>query len=195
MHPSEPNPPSGTDDCLVAAAQAGNAEAFDQLVDRHLDSIHAFVAFKLPVPHVVDELTQETFVFAFHHLHEFTAGSNVRAWLRAIATQKVRAELERYHREERNRLAYAEQRAVDRALGDLDSERSGELEALEDCLQRVPENLRNLLHLKYHEDNSSAEIARRLERTLAWVHTTLCRLRQQLRECLERKLKSQPYPP
>lgn len=180
---------------LVAAVQAGDARAFDPLVERHLDAIHAFVALKLPVPHLVDEITHETFVFAFHHIHEFAPGTHVRAWLRAIAINKVRAEIERYHREKRNRLAYAEERDLDRALGHLEEPSSGELEALEECLRRIPENLRNLLYSKYYEEESSPEIARRLQRSLAWVRTTLCRVRQQLRECVGRKLKSQPSPP
>jgi DNA-directed RNA polymerase specialized sigma24 family protein len=64
---------------LVAAVQAGDVHAFDPLVERHLDAIHAFVALKLPVPHLVDELTHDTFVFAFRHIAEFTAGTSFRA--------------------------------------------------------------------------------------------------------------------
>ncbi len=182
-----------TDDTqLVAAVQAGDAHAFDPLVERHLDAIHAFVALKLPVPHLVDEITHDTFVFAFRGIAGFTAGTSFRAWLRAIAANKVRAEIERYCREESNRLAYAERRALDEALTEVNPSDSRELEALQDCLKSIPDHLRNVLHLRYHEENSSEEIAGQLERSLAWVRTTLCRIRQQLRDCIERKLKTQP---
>jgi RNA polymerase sigma-70 factor, ECF subfamily len=177
---------------LVAAVQAGDAHAFDPLVERHLDAIHAFVALKLPVPHLVDEITHDTFVFAFRGIAGFTAGTSFRAWLRAIAANKVRAEIERYCREERNRLAYAERRGLDEALTEASSTDSKELEALQDCLKAIPEPLRNVLHLRYHEENSSDQIAGQLDRSLAWVRTTLCRVRQQLRDCIERKLKTQP---
>jgi len=66
------------------------------------------------------------------------------------------------------------------------------VEALHECLESVPDSLRTLLHLKYHDERSSEEIAGRLERSLAWVRTTLCRVRQQLRDCIERKVKAQP---
>ena len=177
---------------LVAAVQSGELHAFEPLVERHMDAIHAFVALKLPVPHLVDELTHETFVFAFRHISKFDAGTSFRAWLRAIAANKIRAEIERYCREERNRLAYADRRALEEALAETTPADSRELEALNDCLKAVPDPLRTLLHLKYHDDSSSEEIARRLERSVAWVRTTLCRLRQQLRDCIDRKLKSQP---
>ena len=66
------------------------------------------------------------------------------------------------------------------------------LEALRECLETVPQNVRALLNLRYHDENSSAEIAQRLQRSLAWVRTTLCRVRQQLRQCVEKKLAAKP---
>lgn len=178
---------------MVAAVQAGKVHEFDTLVGRHLDAIHAFVALKLPVPHLVDEITHETFVFAFRRISEFTAGTSFRAWLRAIAANKVRAEIERYRREERNRLAFAERYALDEASRETaDPHVTRELEALNDCLRTVPEHFQTLLNLRYREENSSEQIASRLGRSLAWVRTTLCRVRQQLRDCIERKLKIQP---
>jgi RNA polymerase sigma-70 factor (ECF subfamily) len=192
---SQPSPTAvgPTEDTqLVAAVQAGDAHAFDPLVERHLDAIHAFIALKLPVPHLVDEITHETFVFAFRTIAKFTTDTSFRAWLRAIAANKVRAEIERYYREERNRLAYSERRAIEDALHETSPQDSREVEVLNDCLKEVPEKLRTLLNLKYHDESSSEEIARSLERSVSWVRTTLCRVRQQLRECIERKLKGQP---
>ena len=180
---NEPN-----DLALVEAIQRGDTQALGQLVHRHLDHLHAFISLRLPVPHLVDEITHETFVFAYHHIHEFTAGTAVRAWLRAIASNKIRAEIERYCRDERNRLHYAEHRQIEIALSESDTETSREVEALNQCLEKVPPDQRELLTLKYHDEHSTADIARRVQRSLAWVRTTLCRLRQELRECLKRTI-------
>jgi RNA polymerase sigma-70 factor (ECF subfamily) len=194
MTPAPPiaNGPTG-DDLLVTAVQAGDIHSFDLLVERHLDAVHAFVALKLPVAHLVDEITHEAFVFAFRRIAEFTPGTSFRAWLRAIAANKIRAETERFAREERNRLAYAEQRALDEALAEpAGPPDSRELDALQDCLHAIPGHSRQLLDLRYREEHPSEQIASRLGRSLAWVRTTLCRLRQQLRDCIERKLKALP---
>lgn len=179
------------DSPLVAAVQSGDSTPYGTLIERHLDALHAFVSLKLPVPHLVSEIAHETFVFAFHHINEFTAGTSFRAWLRAIAANKIRAELTRHAREENNRLHYAERQALEEALADANPSDFKELEALETCLGRLPEHLRHLLSLRYQNDHSSEQIARRLTRSLAWVRTTLCRVRQQLRECIERQLKGQ----
>jgi DNA-directed RNA polymerase specialized sigma24 family protein len=49
------------DAALVEAVQRGDAHAFELLVDHHLDHLHAFISLRLPVPHLVDEITHETF--------------------------------------------------------------------------------------------------------------------------------------
>src|ERR1051326_9372301 len=93
-----------TDDrSLIEAVQRGSLDSFEPLVERHLDHLHYFVSLKLPVPHLVDEITHDTFVFAFHHIGDFTPGTPFRSWLRAIAANKIYAEIERYCREERTR--------------------------------------------------------------------------------------------
>ena len=173
---------------LVEAVQRGEFQAFESLLDRHLDHVHAFISIKLPVPHLADELAHETFVFAFRHIHEFTTGTAFRAWLRAIAFNKVRAEIERYCREEANKLGYAEHRLVESALNELDAEGARDVEALNGCLEKTPAEMRELLTEKYHDEHSTEEIAKRLDRSLAWVRTSLCRVRQQLRECIEKTL-------
>jgi RNA polymerase sigma-70 factor (ECF subfamily) len=184
----EPHITEPTDEALVQAVQRGGLDAFAPLLDRHLDHVHAFVSVRLPLEHLADEITHETFVFAFHHIHEFQPGTAFRSWLRAVAANKVRAEIERYCREERNRLSYAEHRLVELSATSPELQGSDEAEALSRCLEQVPEPGRTLLALRYHDGHPIADIAQRLGRSLAWARTTLCRLRQQLKECVESRL-------
>lgn len=177
------------DTALVRAVQSSEPRAFEPLVDRHLEHVHAFVALRLPVAHLVDEITHETFVSAFRMMHRFTAGTNLHGWLRTIAANLVRKELGRYHREQENLLGYAERREIELALAEEDELTSREAEALRECLERVPPAMRTLLDLKYHDGCKSEEIGSRLQRNMAWVRTTLFRVREQLRECIESKLE------
>lgn len=184
---------SGTigDDSLVEAVRRDDTGAFAPLLDRHLGRVHAFIALKLPVPHLVDEIAHETFVFAYRNLDRFTPGTSLPAWLRAIAANKVRAEIERYCRERSNRLGYAEHRLIELAASTPDEDASREAEAMRFCLEEVPSNLRELLRMKYGARCSADEMARRLSRSAAWVRTTLFRVRQQLRACIETRLKEE----
>src|SRR5437867_13049046 len=97
------------DATLVREIQQGNPSVFDQLLDRHLHHVRAFLALKAPVGHLVDELTHETFVFAFRNIREFTSGTSFQAWLRAIAWNLLRAEIQRFSREQANQARFAAQ--------------------------------------------------------------------------------------
>lgn len=176
------------DTALVLAVQRGEVRAFEPLVDRHLRHVHALVALRLPVPHLVDEITHETFVSAFHMMDRFTAGTNLHGWLRTIAGNLVRKELARYHREESNKLGYEALREIELAMGEDHENVSREAEALRECLDRVPANVRSLLDLRYRDDFTSEVIAGRLQKTAAWVRVTLHRVREQLRGCIETRL-------
>lgn len=187
--PTEAANPDLTEAALIRAVQAGDAAAFEPLVDTHLDSLRAFIALKLPVAHLVDELAHETFVFAFRNLAGFTAGTSFRAWLRAIAANLIRAELQRYAREQQNQFNYARARELERSLmtGPGAGE-SAEVEHLRDCVAGLPPHLKELVELKYTQDESIESIATKLTRTENAVWQALFRLRTQLKQCVEVKL-------
>ena len=178
----------GEDDICVQAVQRGDHQAFEPLLDRHLQHVRAFLALKAPIPQLVDELAHETFVFAFRNLEKFTPGTSFRAWLRAIAWNLLRAEIQRFSREQANQARYAAQDLDEWMRQPAEAQTSREVEHLEECVRQIPAPMKELLALKYHEDCSSDEIAKRLDRSLAWVRTVLFRLRQQLKECIEAKL-------
>lgn len=187
--PTEAANPDLTEAALIRAVQAGDAAAFEPLVDTHLDSLRAFIALKLPVAHLVDELAHETLVFAFRNLAGFTAGTSFRAWLRAIAANVIRAELQRYAREQQNQFNYARARELERSLmtGPGAGE-SAEVEHLRDCVAGLPPHLKELVELKYTQDESIESIAAKLTRTENAVWQALFRLRTQLKQCVEGKL-------
>jgi RNA polymerase sigma-70 factor (ECF subfamily) len=59
--------------------------------------------------------------------------------------------------------------------------------ALRNCVQKLPENLRSLLSLRYGEQQSLAQIAQKLGRGLSATSMALHRIRQLLLECVQRE--------
>ena len=175
-------------DRLVHAAQGGDHDAFAELLDAHLPHVRTFLALKAPVPQLVDELAHDTFVFAFRHLDEFKPGTSFRAWVRAIAWNLLRAEVQRYAREQVNQEKFTAWQLAEWETSATDSTPSAEAEHLHDCLAQLDGPLRELITLKYRDDHSTESIAARLKRSLVWVRVSLFRVRQQLRECIEAKL-------
>lgn len=75
---------------LVARAQAGNVEAFGEIYDRYMPTVHRFVWYRTNDRHLTEDLTAETFVRAFKRIKSFTwQGRDFGAWLSTIARHLV----------------------------------------------------------------------------------------------------------
>ena len=189
MNSLRPNLELADEDALVLKVQRGDLQAFEPLVDKHLPHVRAFIALRTPAAHLVDEVAHETFVHAFRNIHEFAAGTSLANWLRAIAWNLLRAEILRFSREQANHVRYAQARRLELVESHSDLSKSREAEFLEQCVEQLPDSMRELLTLKYHSEHSSEEIAQQLKRSTAWVWTMLFRVRQQLKECIAGKLR------
>ena len=175
---------------LVTRIQAGDLSAYEELLNNHSSRLRAFIAMKLPIPHLIDEIAHETFVFAHRHILDFEAGTDFGKWIRAIAYNLVRKETLRHKRLSNNREKFMEHYLLEQAgKGDMSPE-SPMVIFLEECLRKLPENQRSLLEHKYKLSESSREIAGAFQQSEAWVRTTLCRVRTALRTCIEQKLSA-----
>jgi len=72
------------DDALVRETLAGDLAAFEALVDRHEAVVHR-VAARVVGREEAEDVTQETFLRAYHRLHRFRGESAFRSWLLRIA--------------------------------------------------------------------------------------------------------------
>jgi RNA polymerase sigma-70 factor (ECF subfamily) len=177
---------------LVIRVQQGDLAAFERLLNLHSSHLRAFVAMKLPIPHLIDEIAHETFVFSHRHIMDFTAGTDFGKWLRAIAFNLIRKETLRHQRLAKNQDKFLEHHFIQQSgLGDLSPELPLVI-FLEECLARLPEQQRKLLEHKYTLAESSREIASAFHQSEAWVRTTLCRVRTTLRQCIETKIAGSP---
>lgn len=181
-----------TEDDFVVRVQGGDLSAFEGLLDLHSSHLRAFVAMKLPVPHLVDEIAHEAFVFAHRHILDFKPGTDFGKWLRAIAFNLIRKETLRHQRLSRNREKFLEHHLVQESVKGEFSPDLPAVALLEECLARLPEQQRRLLERKYTLSESSREIADAFGQSEAWVRTTLCRVRTALRRCIEHKLNGAP---
>ena len=73
-----------SDDQLVALAVAGDIRAFERLVERHRDTVYR-VAARVAGDDDADDVTQDTFLRAYHRLDRYRGGGAFRAWVLQIA--------------------------------------------------------------------------------------------------------------
>jgi RNA polymerase sigma-70 factor (ECF subfamily) len=148
-----------------------------------------------------EEALQETAGFICTRWRDFRPGTDFRAWARAIARNLLKETLRKRSRArrdaERARLA-----AMDRAAGPVDEAEwesasgcaRGERDALAHCLDQLPADVRRLVDLRYTDRWSCQRIAERLGRSLEAVYKTLSRVRFQLRDCIEARVRGGTAP-
>jgi RNA polymerase sigma-70 factor, ECF subfamily len=142
---------------------------------------------------VADDLFQDLAVAILEHAERYHSEvGDFDAWVRGIARN-----LWRNHARRQKALSPLEA-AVEVLVHDVsseadaheDEERQRWLTNLRLCLERLPEQGRQVLTWRYHDRLPSLEIAQRLKRNRGAVDTALCRLRGLLLHCLKSNQKA-----
>jgi RNA polymerase sigma-70 factor (ECF subfamily) len=178
------------EDELIRAVQAGDLGDFEELIHRHSAHLRAFVAMRLPIAHLIDEIAHETFVFAYRHILDFEAGTDFGKWLRAIAFNLIRQETLKHQRVAKHHERYLEHCLVQSSAKSGFRSEDPVIAYLEECVDALPDGQRSLLRMKYRLSQSSRDMAQALGQSEAWVRTTLCRVRSALRDCIEAKAET-----
>ncbi len=78
---------------LIGAAQAGDADAFRRLIERHQDPIFDLCLRMLGSSQDAEDVAQETFLAFFRHIREYKSDHKVSNWLYTIALNRCRRQL------------------------------------------------------------------------------------------------------
>lgn len=185
---STPDPGAGldADTPLIERTLEGDLRAFEQLVARHQDIVYR-VAARIVGPEHAEDVSQDTFLRAFHRLQKFRGESSFRTWLLQITHNAALDELARM-----NRRRLADEQPQDPIDEDASRQPATELEQRE-RQQRLQRKLglmrpeyRGLLVLRDLEGLSYNEIADILDMPLGSVKGRLHRARDELIELLRR---------
>jgi RNA polymerase sigma-70 factor (ECF subfamily) len=170
---------------VVARVLAGDVDAFGTLVLRHELGIRAYMAVRLDDPHEAEDLAQEVFLIAFRKLADFDVSRPMSAWLRGIASNVLR---NRLRKREPAQAPIPE--ILEEGAARMEEDRGGGpiAQALERCLEHLEPRARELVERRYGRGDSVGDICRDLQRQHSSVTMALHRIRQQLRQCVERRL-------
>lgn len=82
--------PTESDAELASRAQAGDRDAFNQLIVRYKRPLHGFIRRYIGNDDDAYDLLQDTFISAWVSLHRYDPQKSLPTWLRAIALNKCR---------------------------------------------------------------------------------------------------------
>jgi RNA polymerase sigma-70 factor (ECF subfamily) len=75
---------------LIQQIRAGNADAWEQLIDAYEGRLAAFVRARVNDPHAVEDVVQETFLGFLRSLPHYDDSRNLESYLFTIAAHKIR---------------------------------------------------------------------------------------------------------
>ena len=174
----------------MTEARAARDELFADLVKEHQVSLRVFARSLGVESGWVDDLAQDTFVVAYREMDSYDPGRDFGKWLRGIARNLVRNELRKQGRHRRILHESLSQHLLDLAENEKDREVDvTQLSALRDCVEQLPRKSRELVRSRYFEGWDATILADKFEMKAATVRQTLLRIRRQLYQCVNQRVK------
>jgi RNA polymerase sigma-70 factor (ECF subfamily) len=182
---------------LLRLAQRGDLDAFNRIVLAHQTRAYNVALRILGDGEAASDATQEAVLSAYRSLRSFRGGS-FRAWLLRIVTNACYDELRRRKRRptmpledltaepEDGAPQFEEWLASESDGPERLSERSELVRAIQNCLDRLPDEFRIVAVLADVQGCDYDEVSIAIGKPLGTVKSRLARARARLRDCLQR---------
>jgi RNA polymerase sigma-70 factor (ECF subfamily) len=154
---------------------------------KHQAELKALIGSLVRDRHAREDVFQEVALTLWEKFADYDPRRPFGAWARGVAAKKI---LQRWERDGRFPLPFAPEalQAVLDAYERTEAAAPARNDALERCLEDLPEKSRRLLVLRYEHSLGLAEIAGQVGSTLDAVHKALSRIRTRLQVCVEQRM-------
>ena len=162
-------------------------ESFISLLSKHGGMLRGMIRNGVRGQTEVDEVMQRVSLIAWKKFGQLNDPSGFPKWAATIA----RFELMKFRRERaRDRLQFNDtvtEMLMTESIEETEI-RDHRIHLLEECLNELPEDRRELLMQRYKSEASTKELAKLIGRTPEALYQMMSRLRMTLLLCVERKL-------
>ncbi len=167
---------------VVERCRNGDERAWQELVDATADDVFRMAVSFTRHRAEAEDLTQEVFLKLWQNLHRYVADSSFRAWAFRVA-RNLFVDAYRRSREQR-RATWVDPEFLETLPGGEDPHTSAvrhqRLEMARSALERLPEELSQLIMLRDFADWSYEELAEELAIPVGTVKSRLNRARRDL---------------
>jgi RNA polymerase sigma-70 factor (ECF subfamily) len=166
----------------ILCARAGDTDAFTRLVEAYQTPVYNLAYRMLGNSVEAEDAAQETFIRVYTRLHTYDEGRKFSSWLLSIASHYC---IDRLRRRRMKLLSLEDVAFTGHMASDVDRPEEivarDEKEAqIRQLLDKLPEDYRAAVVLRYWYDFSYKEIARMLDTTESAIKSRLFRARQKL---------------
>jgi RNA polymerase sigma-70 factor (ECF subfamily) len=167
-----------------------NRDSFLRLFLKSQGSLHGFAVSRGIPPDSAGDVVQEVAIVLWEKFSTFAEGTDFKAWAFAIA----RNEVKRFRRKSRRTSRVLSLDA--HTLESLEKLETQDHEGLADykasslarCVDRLGDDSRRLVELRYGDGHAFKRIAKILRTTSRALRVRVCRIRHWLRECVTREM-------
>ena len=169
------------------SANAALTDEFIRELTNMQSRLYGFIFKRLMNPDCTQEVLQETNLVLCRKHNDYQSGSNFPAWSFQIAHFQI--------------LAFCQRRSRERLIFDDDvleymvieepseaSRTTKRIQALENCLQKLPSNHRKLIAARYSKHGNVKAVAKLIGKTPNAISKLLQRTRASLMTCIEKNL-------
>lgn len=163
----------------------GDASAFDALYHAHCRRVKGYLLRSGFSSNDADDLTQETFLRVYRSLHTFDPDrGKFRYWLSTIAKNVARKQWARRAQPDSFDPELAEEMFAGTDNPHHDAADAEELAALSDCIGKLPDQLQQVVHLRFVQGLTTRGVAAEMGMAEATVRLRLQTARGLLSRCL-----------
>jgi RNA polymerase sigma-70 factor (ECF subfamily) len=145
-------------DSLASRLRAGDRAAASELVDTYHEQIYLFMRRLGHDRQASEDLTQESFFNAWHHIGQLKDGKALNGWLYRIASNVSKLHWRKHKHKEVIGIEGLEMPQSDKGEPEK-MEHNEQLEHLKDAVERLPIKLRETIILHYMQQLTIAEAA------------------------------------
>lgn len=187
---------AGEEGDLIRKILGGRPDLFGDLITPHLAPLLRMLKATVGGYAEVDDIVQQTTLKAFTHLEQFRFEASFRTWLIRIGLNEARQWQRKWASSRFLALDVStlpELKVADEGHSPLvEYQRTETIVRLRAAVASLPERYRLIIHLRYFEDLSLSEVARRLGLTMPAVKTRHLRARRKMATFLAGPNQSSP---
>lgn len=156
-------------------------------------AIRAFVRRLVPMRSDADDIFQDTSIVLWEKFSEFRVDADFLAWAFGVARYEVLA----WRRDKARDRLVLDEKVVEQLAVEAPRDEtllSRQRKALEQCLEKVKPEDRNMLMQAYHPGTRAKDVARNSGRSETGFYQWLHRMRSSLLACVRKSLRSNGAP-